>query len=278
MFLVFFFPILNACLACEWHLLGWKFFDKYRKKSRMLQHTLNLEKNGIETEGSKMFSKTFPNNVGCILPNYYSPDVYPCILNRVLFDNVLTFHGLMTNLENMCIFPFLSPFDPQSFMKLQPNQPTSFSFPQGFQNPLNGDSTSERRVSKPQFCFPSTTRPVLRSAVTASSTPSNPTKHVKEKAVVRKGSSGPREPSKRRVWTPAEHHSFVLGLKKYGRGSWVQISKFMKTRTPSQVQSHAHKYYIHQALIKEGKKVKRSINNIGEECLRKSEVPSHREN
>jgi SHAQKYF class myb-like DNA-binding protein len=38
---------------------------------------------------------------------------------------------------------------------------------------------------------------------------------------------------------------FVLGLKKYGRGDWRNISRnFVRTRTPTQVASHAQKYFM----------------------------------
>ena len=38
-----------------------------------------------------------------------------------------------------------------------------------------------------------------------------------------------------------------MGLKKYGKGDWRNISRnFVTTRTPTQVASHAQKYYIRQ--------------------------------
>lgn len=39
---------------------------------------------------------------------------------------------------------------------------------------------------------------------------------------------------------------FLRGLQKFNRGSWKQISLYVKTRTPTQVQSHAQKFFLRQ--------------------------------
>ncbi|KFK37791.1 hypothetical protein AALP_AA3G029500 [Arabis alpina] len=45
-------------------------------------------------------------------------------------------------------------------------------------------------------------------------------------------------------WTLEEHIRFLDGLEKYGKGDWRSISrKFVVTRTPIQVASHAQKYF-----------------------------------
>lgn len=48
-------------------------------------------------------------------------------------------------------------------------------------------------------------------------------------------------------WTENEHRQFLLGLEKCGKGHWLAISQgYVPSRTPSQVASHAQKYFIRQ--------------------------------
>ncbi|XWS60656.1 hypothetical protein CRYUN_Cryun07bG0054500 [Craigia yunnanensis] len=57
--------------------------------------------------------------------------------------------------------------------------------------------------------------------------------------------TGIRERKRGVPWTEEEHKLFLLGLQKVGKGDWRGISRnFVKTRTPTQVASHAQKYFL----------------------------------
>ncbi|URE29889.1 Myb-like DNA-binding domain [Musa troglodytarum] len=75
-------------------------------------------------------------------------------------------------------------------------------------------------------------------------------------------------------WTEDEHKRFLFGLKKYGKGDWRNISRnFVITRTPTQVASHAQKYFIR---LNSGGKDKRrsSIHDITTANLPDNRPPS----
>ncbi|XP_047976210.1 transcription factor DIVARICATA-like [Salvia hispanica] len=63
-------------------------------------------------------------------------------------------------------------------------------------------------------------------------------------------------------WTEEEHRRFLLGLEKHGKGDWRNISRnFVVSKTPTQVASHAQKYYLRQ--LSGGKDKRRpSIHDI----------------
>uniref|UniRef100_A0A1J3G3P1 Transcription factor MYB1R1 n=1 Tax=Noccaea caerulescens TaxID=107243 RepID=A0A1J3G3P1_NOCCA len=54
-----------------------------------------------------------------------------------------------------------------------------------------------------------------------------------------------RERKRGTPWTEDEHRLFLTGLHNVGKGDWRGISRnFVKTRTPTQVASHAQKYFL----------------------------------
>uniref|UniRef100_A0A1J3HKF7 Transcription factor DIVARICATA n=1 Tax=Noccaea caerulescens TaxID=107243 RepID=A0A1J3HKF7_NOCCA len=63
----------------------------------------------------------------------------------------------------------------------------------------------------------------------------------------RSGGASKAEQERRKgiPWTEEEHRLFLLGLDKFGKGDWRSISRnFVISRTPTQVASHAQKYFI----------------------------------
>ncbi|KAL6006020.1 hypothetical protein ACLOJK_040065 [Asimina triloba] len=52
-----------------------------------------------------------------------------------------------------------------------------------------------------------------------------------------------------------EHRSFLAGLERLGKGDWRGISRnFVTTRTPTQVASHAQKYFLRQSSLNKKKR------------------------
>lgn len=69
------------------------------------------------------------------------------------------------------------------------------------------------------------------------------------------GSSSSRERKKGNPWTEEEHRMFLLGLQKLGKGDWRGISRnYVTSRTPTQVASHAQKYFIRQSNVSRRKR------------------------
>ncbi|XP_061362874.1 transcription factor DIVARICATA-like [Gastrolobium bilobum] len=66
------------------------------------------------------------------------------------------------------------------------------------------------------------------------------------------------------AWTEEEHKLFLYGLQTFGRGDWRSIARYVvKTRNPTQVASHAQKYFLRLAQGATKKERKRtSIHDI----------------
>ncbi|KAF5458893.1 hypothetical protein F2P56_022887 [Juglans regia] len=94
----------------------------------------------------------------------------------------------------------------------------------------------------------------------------------------------PQERKKGVPWTEEEHRTFLIGLEKLGKGDWRGISiNYVTTRTPTQVASHAQKYFLRQASLDMKKKRRSSLFDMvgssnmagqsNESCNPKQRVP-----
>ncbi|EME28446.1 myb family transcription factor [Galdieria sulphuraria] len=67
------------------------------------------------------------------------------------------------------------------------------------------------------------------------------------------------------AWKLDEHHRFLVALKKFGHGNWRQIADYVETRSASQCQSHAQKYYLRKRKLASNANLKRSIFDLIDE-------------
>mmetsp|Transcript_8600 Transcript_8600/g.39056 ORF Transcript_8600/g.39056 Transcript_8600/m.39056 type:complete len:369 (-) Transcript_8600:482-1588(-) len=83
-----------------------------------------------------------------------------------------------------------------------------------------------------------------------------------------------RERKKGVPWTEDEHRLFLLGLQKLGKGDWRGISRhFVQSRTPTQVASHAQKYFIRQNNLNKRKRRSSLFDIVSEAPAEPAKAP-----
>lgn len=102
--------------------------------------------------------------------------------------------------------------------------------------------------------------------------------HCKIQTFSKRGKSYDHERKKGVPWTEEEHRRFLMGLEKYGKGDWRNISRnFVISKTPTQVASHAQKYYLRQ-LSREKERKRPSIHDITTIHLTSNELLNNNNN
>ncbi|GER34753.1 MYB transcription factor [Striga asiatica] len=82
------------------------------------------------------------------------------------------------------------------------------------------------------------------------------------------GSSSSRERKKGVPWTEEEHRLFLIGLQKLGKGDWRGIARnYVISRTPTQVASHAQKYFIRQSNVSRRKRRSSLFDIVADEPI-----------
>ncbi|KAF5176365.1 Transcription factor kua1 [Thalictrum thalictroides] len=90
---------------------------------------------------------------------------------------------------------------------------------------------------------------------------------------VKGSSSSCRERKKGVPWTEEEHRMFLLGLQKLGKGDWRGIARnYVISRTPTQVASHAQKYFIRQTNMSRRKRRSSLFDIIADEPVDTSQI------
>ncbi|KAL9242773.1 hypothetical protein vseg_016739 [Gypsophila vaccaria] len=90
------------------------------------------------------------------------------------------------------------------------------------------------------------------------------------------GTSSSRDRKKGIPWTEEEHRMFLLGLQKLGKGDWRGISRnYVMSRTPTQVASHAQKYFIRQSNVSRRKRRSSLFDIVADDEDGDTEMVSH---
>ncbi|KAK7251781.1 hypothetical protein RIF29_35292 [Crotalaria pallida] len=91
--------------------------------------------------------------------------------------------------------------------------------------------------------------------------------YASEDFVPGSSSSASRERKKGVPWTEEEHRMFLLGLQKLGKGDWRGIARnYVISRTPTQVASHAQKYFIRQSNVSRRKRRSSLFDIVADEA------------
>ena len=130
-----------------------------------------------------------------------------------------------------------------------------------------GGQTQAPAPSPPALAAPSKRSPAAAAAPAPAAArgapPAGPSPAALKKtstASVAGASSMGKERKKGVPWTEEEHRLFLAGLEKLGKGDWRGISRhFVQSRTPTQVASHAQKYFIRQTNTSSKRKRRQSL-------------------
>ncbi|KAG1362148.1 transcription factor MYBS3 [Cocos nucifera] len=91
---------------------------------------------------------------------------------------------------------------------------------------------------------------------------------------VQGSSSSCRDRKKGVPWTKDEHKMFLLGLQKLGKGDWRGIARnYVVSRTPTQVASHAQKYFVRQTNLTRRKRRSSLFDMVPDEPVEPQPTP-----
>lgn len=78
-------------------------------------------------------------------------------------------------------------------------------------------------------------------------------------------------------WTEEEHKMFLVGLQELGKGDWRGIARnYVVSRTPTQVASHAQKYFLRQSNVSRRKRRSSLFDMIPDRVITFSISPTTR--
>ncbi len=128
-----------------------------------------------------------------------------------------------------------------------------------YSTPVSRDNVCNGEVDATGTVIPDNNTPISRSY-----DPATPVTEQQQQPL-----TPPKKMQYKHGWSKEEHYLFLSGLRTHGRGAWKQIAIDVKTRTATQVQSHAQKFYLRQ---KQQNKNKRSIHDLTLDSPEMSEI------